>query len=150
MGHATQAFAVAHVLKELLQDAISPKPLWADWVTQVDRVAYRVSENRVVAGVHFPVDTWAGAELGVVLGRYAAHRFSGRDVSAPPKDFIDQIESGLRDESGVNGPTLELLMDSINKEIKPATAAARGPGTFGNGVLAEAWWRAVDEMRKVL
>ena len=36
----------------------------------LNRQAFRISFNRIVAGVHFPVDMAAGAVLGVALGEY--------------------------------------------------------------------------------
>ena len=39
--------------------------------------AGRISQNRTVAGVHFPVDSIAGSALGVQLGKYLVNRASG-------------------------------------------------------------------------
>ncbi len=59
MGHAAQAFMLAIVLQKLFKwganDARS---------VQLLRQATRISVNRVVAGVHFPVDAHAGEALG--------------------------------------------------------------------------------------
>ena len=86
-GHATQAHAVAHVLKALLNLDPNPSvrpPKYATVVEQLNRQAARIATNRVVAGVHFPVDSMAGRMLGVALGEYFVARctkvltFSGR------------------------------------------------------------------------
>ena len=48
------------------------------WVIdQLDRVSARITTNRVIAGVHFPVDSMAGRMLGVALGEYFYGRCTG-------------------------------------------------------------------------
>jgi hypothetical protein len=71
-GHATQAFAVAHVLTALLKQAAN-----ATKTEQLKRQAARIATNRVVAGVHFPVDSMAGRMLGEALGEYFVGRCTG-------------------------------------------------------------------------
>src|SRR5260370_1682707 len=80
MGHATQAYAVAHVLKELLNldpNPLAPPPKYQTVIQQLERQAARIATNRVVAGVHFPVDSMAGRMLGVALGEYFVGRCLG-------------------------------------------------------------------------
>ncbi|MDM0045708.1 phosphatase PAP2 family protein [Variovorax dokdonensis] len=65
MGHAAQAFATVVALMGLLKIPDS-HPLR----TQLVRQARRISINRVVAGVHFPIDAPAGQLLGETVGEY--------------------------------------------------------------------------------
>ncbi len=71
-GHAAQAYAVACVLERLLQLApADPRAV------QLQRIAARISINRVIAGVHYPVDLMAGRVLGQALGEYFVARCVG-------------------------------------------------------------------------
>jgi membrane-associated phospholipid phosphatase len=76
-GHATEAFAAALVLWQLMKASGRPGYDSTDWRIQLLRLAARVAINRTVAGVHFPVDSAAGAVLGLVLGQYFVNRCSG-------------------------------------------------------------------------
>ena len=80
MGHAAQIYAVAVVLKDLFAEALGGV-LPPSLNTQINRLAYRVSENRIVAGVHFPADLTSGAVLGAVLGRLALDLFRQQRIS---------------------------------------------------------------------
>ena len=75
-GHATQVHAVAYVLKKLLSSISIPG--YPTVIDQLDRQAARIATNRVVAGVHFPVDSMAGRMLGVALGEYFVGRCTGQ------------------------------------------------------------------------
>jgi membrane-associated phospholipid phosphatase len=67
-GHATEAFALATVLHQLRagqgpEQATAQRPLPLEYT-----LAHRIAANRVVAGLHFPVDSAAGALLGCAIG----------------------------------------------------------------------------------
>jgi hypothetical protein len=65
MGHAAQIYVLVEGLKVLLclrEDSAQ--------AIQLNRLAERVSVNRVVAGVHFPIDAHAGKALGLAMARY--------------------------------------------------------------------------------
>src|SRR3984893_7877272 len=91
MGHATQAYAVAHMLKYLLNlDPAANTGTNTGYgmiIDQLDRQVARITTNRVVAGVHFPVDRMAGRMLGVALGEYFVGRCTGQTV---PQTFMSR------------------------------------------------------------
>jgi hypothetical protein len=57
------------------------------WRDQLMRLAARIAVNRVIAGVHFPVDNAAGMLMGVQLGRYFITLASGGNSSFVPWTF---------------------------------------------------------------
>lgn len=95
-GHCTQAYATAHVLARLLG---IDKPGGGDERdVQLQRLAARIATNRVVAGVHFPVDNLVGRLLGRCVGEYAMARFlPGVDAWQPR--FFDGATAGLGAQS---------------------------------------------------
>lgn len=67
-GHATMAAYTSELLYLLLYR--NPTRHWdAERADQLDRLARRIAFNRVVAGVHFPVDSMAGHALGTQMAR---------------------------------------------------------------------------------
>jgi hypothetical protein len=70
-GHAVENFMFATVLAELAYDREQQLyPGGSCLRDQLMWLAARISINRVVAGVHFPVDMAAGMVLGSQLGRH--------------------------------------------------------------------------------
>ena len=74
-GHATEAFATATVLAGLVDD-LAKAPADKQHFPDAARIkallfkqAERIAVNRTVAGVHFPIDSWAGAALGEAVGQ---------------------------------------------------------------------------------
>jgi hypothetical protein len=76
-GHSTESFAMAIVLMHLIRASTSPVYKQDICGLQLLRQAARIAVNRQVAGVHFPVDSAAGALLGLTLGEYICRRFTG-------------------------------------------------------------------------
>ncbi|MEP5625704.1 MAG: phosphatase PAP2 family protein, partial [Hyphomicrobiales bacterium] len=78
-GHATEAFLLARILWKVIRASQVPqyaevqndRSIWGDMFM---RQAARIAINRTVAGVHFPVDSVAGAILGLTLADYLAGR----------------------------------------------------------------------------
>jgi membrane-associated phospholipid phosphatase len=102
-GHATEAAIVATLLSHL--GACRDVDPDADGARKADetgflklakslassqhqrwRVAARIAVNRTIAGVHYPVDSAAGAVLGVTLGEYVAAMATGQ-ARMPSRDF---------------------------------------------------------------
>ena len=77
-GHATVAAFNAELLR-LLMYAQGPQSR----LDMLDRLARRIAFNRVVAGVHFPVDSQAGYALGRQLARAVA-TLAGQPQCLPP------------------------------------------------------------------
>lgn len=75
-GHATVGFLFTRLMEHRLGlSAGASIPIMAQ------RLAHRVAENRVVAGVHFPIDSVAGRILGETLADYFVARSSGGNFS---------------------------------------------------------------------
>ena len=87
MGHACEAVMTATLLAELINPGVPTDPHWLNIKEQLDRLAHRIGWNRIIAGVHYPYDMWAGMALGSWLGRYFLAACSGQPFSVDPVDF---------------------------------------------------------------
>ena len=76
-GHATQAFAMATVLAALIRSVPGHFPDMDKRIDLLYRQAHRIAVNRTVAGVHYPMDSKAGALLGLQLGRVMTGLMAG-------------------------------------------------------------------------
>jgi membrane-associated phospholipid phosphatase len=84
-GHATEAFAIALLLEKLLNAASPPDAALPNGTAcreDLQRLAARISTNRVVAGLHFPVDSACGRLLGTALAEFLVARATGGKVHA--------------------------------------------------------------------
>jgi hypothetical protein len=91
MGHAAQAFATIVALSGLL--GIHPAQFGGTHpaFTQLRLQARRFSVNRVVAGVHFPIDAPAGQVLGTSLGEYFLHKCGIANVPCNQRTFAPNL-----------------------------------------------------------
>jgi hypothetical protein len=81
-GHATESFMLATILSALMQ-AGNTRYAYSGWDEQFARLAARISVNRVVAGLHFPIDLAAGLALGLTVGRYFVALATGEGAVTP-------------------------------------------------------------------
>jgi len=101
-GHATEAFLLATLFEKLIEKknggADDPRSLY------LKRLAARITDNRTVAGLHFPLDNVAGMYLGTALGEYFCARFAGEKtnstVNSRHMDLITSGDNKARTERG--------------------------------------------------
>jgi len=87
-GHCTEGYAIKEVLQSLL-DMNTADTCHLKLRQQFSRIVARMSMNRVIAGVHFPVDNLAGRMLGKAVGRYFAYR-----CEATPEEASEYKSTG--------------------------------------------------------
>jgi hypothetical protein len=140
MGHAAQAYMAAHALQKLLGwDNAHPGTV------QLQRQAERISINRVVAGVHFPVDALAGQRLGQTLGEYFVMRSAlpGCDKWKPRS--LDR--DAMKDIPG-SPEALEFVPDALAQPSGSSAAPTAKPKVLqAMARLARAEWHANTEQR---
>jgi PAP2 superfamily len=166
-GHCTQAYVIYNVLKHLLQtdarDDSKKKSAGVEALNrQFKRMAERVSTNRVVAGVHFPVDNVAGRLLGVTLGEYFVRR-CGQKVGHYIEKTIAGDENPCQRTIGwierkfigprfpadgeFNPEKQNLFNDTVS--YYPSIAQGELPDAAPAEVMKAMWQRAQDECRKL-
>ena len=128
-GHATIATLMSRLLTELMYARFGldyPK------VLQLDRLARRIAFNRVVAGVHFPIDSRAGYALGLQLSGHFIALADGRgqperydlEFAQPAKQGLDAegivkpLHPRRPNNSGVaESPVLGLVWRAAQREL---------------------------------
>jgi hypothetical protein len=145
-GHSTEAHFVAELLTALFHAAGRPNTLEPaggnkrSLQAQLNRLAYRVAENRVVAGLHYPLDSLAGQVLGVMLAHYVAWSCNAQGWNTVGGAFpVVPASTKLEDLM----PTMDLVLDSTCM-----TTAGAAPLPAANPlrtVLRQMWTLAVEE-----
>lgn len=95
-GHATEAFVTATLLRALLDAAAPAVARGSACHEQLQRLAARIATNRVVAGLHYPVDSAAGRVLGTTLADFLVARCTGARVR--PRGFDGRLFLGADGE----------------------------------------------------
>jgi len=107
-GHATQAHAISVVVRNLLDQVGGTTAHIEQRKKLVSSLAHRIAVNRTVAGVHYPMDSWAGAIAGRGFGEILTSLGQGQnrpmrrvDVNpneneAPEQDFVlEEVNRGF-------------------------------------------------------
>ena len=138
-GHATVSFMFAGFMRRLLNlDATKPE------IVCLQRMAHRIAQNRVAAGVHFPTDSVAGRLLGETLAEYFFARCVKADGANPANIKASYLNASFDGNAG-----------NVNLDDEPdATAFATRVNAVGsesgdvpfNEVLADMWTDAVAEL----
>jgi len=123
-GHATMAALTAEILTQLRLggDHQHRRAL------QMDRLARRIAFNRVVAGVHFPLDSAVGYALGLQLAGHfvgwATGKKAYKEFTFSPKPDTELTEGGLRptlvrtSQAESTSATLALLWNAAQREAE--------------------------------
>jgi hypothetical protein len=131
-GHATMAALYAELLATLLYQNDPER------CGQLERLARRIAFNRVVAGVHFPMDSVAGHALGRCIALNLISAAHGAGPIESPRCEIDPVTSELRE--GIEAKEL----DDQHKQ--------RGLALMGNGgilLVHKLWAAAADELKQI-
>jgi hypothetical protein len=145
MGHAVQAFLTAGILQALC--GAQPDDAWG---VQLTRTAFRMAINRVVAGVHFPVDLVAGLVLGLSLSRYLCHMADPKARGEPwPMVVFDPVRyQSLGPLGGLHSG--EDVMRAFQVSHSTAFSAnAVSPEALQAPAWVEMWRAAAQEWQEV-
>lgn len=89
-GHSCQSFILSTVLQNLIGNRLG-----LELANQLNLLAYRIGENRVVAGVHYMEDIRVGEQLGKDL---AAHFIALATPIGPPMTALEWLWSNAQAE----------------------------------------------------
>ena len=138
-GHATEAFMFARLMRGLLHQSTD-----SGVHTALQKQAKSIADNRVFAGLHYPVDSVAGQVLGETLAEYVISLCTeGTNAQKwRPRTF----KSHTDELKGIDFEPLEATMDENQGHwlvVDPATRGAHSE------VLKYLWDKARTEWNDV-
>lgn len=127
MGHANEAIFTAQVIGQLVAQSGTRAGTTQKTQELLRRVAHQIAYNRIVAGVHYPVDGHAGVALGDALSGYflarcgavpqaAAAEFRSKGFVARGFDFDELPEPVAANLDIASSPLLKPLWEAALKE----------------------------------
>ncbi len=131
-GHATQAAFSSELLHILLYHGRADAAP-ARRSEQLDRLARRIAFNRVVSGVHFPVDSLVGYRLGTQMARLVA-ALAGHERGFPAVVGERDVLRGFE------------LSESDPRHVRPAWEPLAGDAPEGCELLQALWQQAALEL----
>lgn len=152
-GHASEAFLIARLLQLFASLKTSCAAQGGDLDKQLQRLAARISVNRVIAGVHFPIDAAAGRMVGEGLAHYLWTRCNTEHAGWTPRDFKG---AELKDEKDIRvefNPNETMDGDAASRpyfkgnssgKIKPALQSGLIADQCGS-LLSHVWEQACSE-----
>ena len=142
-GHAIEVFAAATVMARLMtgmgpKEALAGSDAASQTAAMPFRVAHRIATNRSIAGVHFPVDSAAGAVLGCALGEaiYLIATENGPIDWPQPREVSFQT-------TAESAPPFDLTLGWLRDALEPDAASGRAPNA--GTIWGTLWGKAAAE-----
>jgi membrane-associated phospholipid phosphatase len=137
-GHATEAFLLAGLLTVLRGGSVTGSA--ADMEHRF-RLASRVAINRTVAGVHYPIDSGAGAVLGMALAEHlcavAGQSGAGQWTFAGPSWNNSDFHQGI---------VADLVERAVAKGAKPVARVNSDETRATDDLWTRLWQSAQAEL----
>jgi hypothetical protein len=137
-GHSMEAFAAATVLDRL----VAGKLYTATGRTSLPfQIAHRIATNRTVAGVHFPVDSLAGALVGCRIGDAVWRLAHGIAANGTLLDFRPNAGGDMT----AGGRTWKASDDFLLGDLSLACPLDTAVPVAKTGIIGEIWDKAAKE-----
>ncbi|MGB0904720.1 MAG: phosphatase PAP2 family protein, partial [Mangrovicoccus sp.] len=153
-GHSTQAFTVASLLYCLRFASKNPDMdnefCVSEDETRLMKIANRIAVNRTVAGVHFPVDSAAGAMLGITLGRTLYRIATGAPDMVQGRNF-DAAQYMLAGQDGLSDQPRDFNLLELSELMKAEGPASATPEDMAEQIaprtsmILKLLWEKADE-----